>query len=54
MNHALITGGSGMVGSNFYFGFKPSSSEMDITNPRSIKSYIEKKQSISCVIAYTN
>ena len=50
MNHALITGGSGMVGSNFNFGFKPSSSEMDITNPRSIKSYIDKKQSISCVI----
>ena len=32
LNHCLITGGSGMVGSNIHFGYKPTSFEMDIEN----------------------
>ena len=50
LNNALITGGSGMIGSNIHFGFKPSSSEMDITNSKSIDIYISKIPSISCII----
>ena len=50
LNNALITGGSGMVGSNIHFGFKPSSNEMDITNLKSIEQYINKIQNISCII----
>lgn len=47
--NALITGGSGMVGSNIHFGYKPSSTEMDITSSESIEKYINDK-SVSCVI----
>lgn len=50
LNNALITGGSGMIGSNIKFGFKPSSSEMDITNSKSIELYIRKMPSLSCII----
>ena len=50
LNNALITGGSGMIGSNIKFGFKPSSSEMDITNSKSIELYIRKMPSASCII----
>ena len=50
LNNALITGGSGMVGSNIHFGFKPSSNEMDITNLKSIEQYINKIPNISCII----
>ena len=49
LNNSLITGGSGMVGNNITFGYKPLSSEMDVTDPRSINAYIENKP-ISCVI----
>jgi dTDP-4-dehydrorhamnose reductase len=49
LNNALITGGNGMVGYNINFGFKPTSSEMDITDTSSINTYIKNK-SISCII----
>jgi len=49
LDNSLITGGSGMVGNNITFGYKPLSSEMDVTDSRSINAYIENKH-ISCVI----
>jgi len=52
LENALITGGSGMVGSNIKFGYKPTSTEMDVTNTHSINKYIENK-SISCIIHLT-
>jgi len=45
----LITGGSGMVGSNINYGLKPSSIEMNICDPISIQNYLEHKK-ISCII----
>lgn len=50
MDNSLITGGSGMVGSNFNFGIKPSSKKLDITNMNSVLKYIEHNQNISCII----
>ena len=50
LNNALITGGSGMIGSNIHFGFKPSSSQMDVTNLKSIESYVGSLKNISCII----
>ena len=50
---ALITGGSGMVGSNIDFGHKPTSLEMNVTNNNSIKKYISKLKKISCIIHLT-
>jgi dTDP-4-dehydrorhamnose reductase len=50
LENALITGGSGMVGSNINFGYNPSSHEMDITDTVSIKHYISKLKNISCII----
>ena len=50
LNNALITGGSGMVGSNINFGLKPTSSEMDITDSHSIVKYMEIHPEISCII----
>lgn len=46
----LITGGSGMIGSNIHFGYKPTSKEMDITNINSIENYISNINEISCII----
>jgi len=48
--NTLITGGSGMIGSNIHFGYKPSSKEMDITNINSIENYISNIKDISCII----
>jgi dTDP-4-dehydrorhamnose reductase/SAM-dependent methyltransferase len=48
-NDSLITGGSGMIGNNINFGYKPSSRELDVTNTLSINKYIENK-TISCII----
>jgi len=50
LNYALITGGHGMVGKNINFGFKPTSSEMDITDNSSITNYISKLNNITCII----
>jgi dTDP-4-dehydrorhamnose reductase len=50
LNHALITGGHGMVGKNINFGFKPTSTEMDITDSNSIVNYISKLNNITCII----
>jgi dTDP-4-dehydrorhamnose reductase len=50
LNNALVTGGNGMIGSNINFGFKPISSELDITNVKSIQSYVDKLENISCII----
>jgi len=50
LNNCLITGGSGMVGSNIHFGYKPTSFEMDITDSNSIDKYVDKIQKLSCII----
>jgi dTDP-4-dehydrorhamnose reductase/SAM-dependent methyltransferase len=49
LDNSLITGGSGMIGSNLHFGYKPSSSELDVTCLDSIQKYILDKK-ISCII----
>lgn len=38
----LITGGSGMVGSQIPFGFKPKRQELDVTDSDSVTRYFEK------------
>jgi dTDP-4-dehydrorhamnose reductase len=50
LSKALITGGNGMVGSNIHFGYKPTSSEMNICEPSSIEEYISKLDPISCIV----
>ena len=50
LENALITGASGMLGVNIDFGLKPSSHEMDVTNPMKIQKYISSKNNISCII----
>lgn len=50
LTNTLITGGSGMIGSHLDFGYKPSSSEMDITSASSIQAYIQRITNISCII----
>lgn len=50
LHNALITGGSGMVGSNITFGYKPTSSEMNICDKSSISTYISQLSNISCII----
>lgn len=49
---SLITGGNGMVGKKITFGLKPSSSELDVTDFKSIKNYISiiGENNISCII----
>ena len=49
-DNALITGGSGMVGSNIDFGYKPTSIELNVCNMESIEKYINKLPIISCII----
>ena len=49
LENSLITGGSGMIGSNISFGHKPSSKQMNILNLNSIENYINKYP-ISCII----
>ena len=49
-DNALITGGSGMVGSNIDFGYKPTSIELNVCNMESIEKYINKLPTISCII----
>jgi dTDP-4-dehydrorhamnose reductase len=48
-DNALITGGSGMVGSNIDFGYKPTSIELNVCNMESIEKYINNL-CISCII----
>jgi len=50
LENALITGASGMVGTNIEFGIKPSSREMDITNVSQINKYVSLTPNISCII----
>ena len=50
LNDDLITGGHGMIGKQIGFGIKPTSLEMNITNPMSIQQYTSKLQNISCII----
>jgi dTDP-4-dehydrorhamnose reductase/SAM-dependent methyltransferase len=51
LSNALILGGTGMIGSFFDFGIKPSSKELNIINLSSIESYINKlENNISCII----
>jgi dTDP-4-dehydrorhamnose reductase len=50
LENALITGGSGMIGSNINFGHKPTSKTMDITDIKSIENYISNIEHISCII----
>jgi len=49
-NHALITGGSGMIGNHINFGYKPSSKIMNICDKLSIEKYISQLNKISCII----
>jgi len=49
LNLALITGGSGMIGTKMNFGYKPTSSEMNVCDVESIRTYIET-HTISCII----
>jgi dTDP-4-dehydrorhamnose reductase len=49
-NHVLITGGSGMVGYHFQKGLKPSSSELDVSDFKSVQNYFSKIQNIQAVI----
>ena len=48
-NNALITGGSGMVGSNIDFGYKPTSIELNVCNIDTIEKYINNIN-VSCII----
>jgi dTDP-4-dehydrorhamnose reductase len=50
LENAVITGGSGMIGSNINFGYKPTSSELNVTNINSIEKYFNKFKNISCII----
>lgn len=50
LENALITGASGMVGSNIMFGIKPTSTELNITNIANINAYFSKYTNISCII----
>jgi dTDP-4-dehydrorhamnose reductase len=56
MNNILITGGSGMVGSQADFGIKPSRVELDITKPETIEAAISryKPTAILHLAAMTN
>ena len=49
LEHALITGSSGMVGNHIPFGLRPSSSILDVTKMNSIRTYVSDKP-ISCII----
>ena len=50
LENAVITGGSGMVGSNILFGRKPSSSQLDITNQLNVEAYFNKYNDCSCIV----
>lgn len=50
LNLSLITGGSGMVGTHIDFGYKPTSSEMNVCDKDSIEKYVSNKTNISCII----
>ena len=50
LDNALITGGSGMVGQNIDFGIKPTSDEMDITDPHSIACFFKINPNVSAII----
>ena len=41
-NSILITGGSGMIGSQADFGIKPNHQELDILDPKSIANALDK------------
>lgn len=49
LNSSLTTGGSGMIGSYINFGYKPTSTELNITLLSSINNYLQNKE-ISCII----
>uniref|UniRef100_A0A6C0I416 RmlD-like substrate binding domain-containing protein n=1 Tax=viral metagenome TaxID=1070528 RepID=A0A6C0I416_9ZZZZ len=50
LENSLITGGSGMVGANIFFGKKPSSVELDVTNIVNVNNYFDTNKDISCII----
>ena len=50
LERALVTGGSGMIGSCVGFGIKPTSTELNITCIHSVRRYFEKMSSFSCII----
>lgn len=52
IENALITGGNGMIGKKINFGLKPKSSEMDVTDLKSITRYFSciDETKISCII----
>ena len=50
LENAIITGGSGMVGSNIPFGKKPSSKDLNITNEMHVNEYFKAQKEVSCII----
>ena len=52
MKKFLITGGSGMIGKQINFGLKPSSTELNVCDTKSIKSYLNSinENELSCII----
>jgi dTDP-4-dehydrorhamnose reductase len=53
LENVVITGGSGMIGSNITFGIKPSSQELDVTNHIQVNEYFEKYKGITSIIHLT-
>ena len=50
LENAVITGGSGMVGSMINFGYKPTSLELNVTNINSIEKYFNTLKKVTCII----
>jgi dTDP-4-dehydrorhamnose reductase len=50
LENAVITGGSGMVGSTINFGYKPTSLELNVTNINSIEKYFNTLKKVTCII----
>jgi len=50
LTNALITGGSGMIGSKMNYGTKPSSTELNITDINQINDYMNTHNGFSCII----
>lgn len=51
LENIIIFGSSGMIGKNIDFGLKPTSSDVDVTNSKSIENYIRKLTTkATCII----
>jgi len=54
LENAIITGGSGMVGSNILFGEKPSSLELNVTDYSQVNNFFDRCKMVSCIIHLTS